>query len=491
MEFKTSLYQHIQNAFSYINYKLGQLRQNTNEYRIVKTSYGQVKGIKHLNSCDSKQCYFAYEGIPFARPPLNELRFRAPQPPEPWQGILNCTRTKSKPCQLNGLFGFNEGSEDCLYLNVYVKESTNIKRPLPVMVWIYGGGFQYGEATTDLYNPDFFMMKDVIVVTFNYRLGVFGFLCFDDPKLNVPGNAGIKDQFLAIKWIKENIHNFNGDTNNITVFGESAGAVSAHMLMMCPQAKGLFHKVILQSGSALCPWGFTDKHDWGYKLACHLGYTGDNIDAEVYNFLVEQKSKRLTTKLRDLLTDNDILENNLFCAFVPVAEPYMADDSIITKPPSELLSTAWGNSIPVVIGGNSAEGLFYYYYLQHHKYLYGNSENVKHFLPNEAKNCHSSEELEKMAHNLREVYFKEKYPNIENDFSTYLEIMGHKGFWHPMYQAIKARSNYAKNVPTYCYYFDFVSPKGNFSRMFSCGNPQIKGAGHGDEHHIIIKKTNN
>lgn len=314
-----------------------------------------------------------------------------------------------------------------------------------------------------------------------YILYILGFLCFDNPNLNIPGNAGIKDQLLALKWIKENIHNFNGDPENITVFGESAGAVSAHMLMLSPQAEGLFHKAILQSGSALCPWGFTNKHDWGYKLACYLGYKGSNDDEAVYKYLMACKSRNLTIKPRDLLTDKDILETNAFCSFVPVAEPYETKDCIISKSPKELLSTAWGNAIPVIIGGNSAEGLFYYHYLKEYEELYRNPENLQHLLPDEIKLELTGTETHKMLEKLKQEYFNDMDPNIKENFLSYLDAMGHKHFWHPMYRAIKARSAYAKNAATYCYFFNFVTSKGNLSRVFLCSDPNAIGAGHGDE----------
>lgn len=112
----------------------------------------------------------------------------------------------------------------------------------PVMFWIHGGGYTTGSGNSDMYGPHYLISQDVIVVTINYRLGVLGFLTLDDPKLGVPGNAGLKDQVMALKWVQKNIRNFGGDPNNVTIFGESAGASSVHFLLLSPMAKGLCHR---------------------------------------------------------------------------------------------------------------------------------------------------------------------------------------------------------------------------------------------------------
>lgn len=142
---------------------------------------------------------------------------------------------------------------------------------MPVMVWIYGGGFQFGEASRECYSPDYLLREDVVVISINYRLGPLGtnddtwkkkhifnislpgFLCLDDPELDVPGNAGLKDQVLALRWVKANCSRFGGDSANITIFGDSAGSASVHYMMITEQTRGLFHKAICMSGNTLSP----------------------------------------------------------------------------------------------------------------------------------------------------------------------------------------------------------------------------------------------
>jgi carboxylesterase type B len=132
------------------------------------------------------------------------------------------------------------GTEDCLFLNVYTQQlpsSTNNKLK-PVMVWIHGGGFSSGSGNSDTYGPEFLLTEDIVLVTINYRLGVFCFLSFEDASLEVPGNAGLKDMVMALKWVQKNISKFSGDPNNVTIFGESAGGISVHYLILSPLASG-------------------------------------------------------------------------------------------------------------------------------------------------------------------------------------------------------------------------------------------------------------
>lgn len=159
-------------AHRLVGHKMQQYRLSTSRTVIVVTHYGRVRGLQRKTIYD-EELYYAFEGIPYAKPPLGELRFRAPQPPDSWKGVRNCTTYREKPLQRNMVMGLIEGSEDCLYLNVYAKHLQS-EKPLPVMVWIYGGGFQKGEASRDIYSPDYFMKQNVVLVTISYRLGALG-----------------------------------------------------------------------------------------------------------------------------------------------------------------------------------------------------------------------------------------------------------------------------------------------------------------------------
>lgn len=168
------------------------------------------------------------------------------------------------------------GTLDCLHLNVYVPSTASSRNRYPVMVWIHGGGYRTGFAGRQESDPRFLMRHDVIVVTLNYRLGAYGFLCLDTPE--IPGNQGLKDQMTALRWIKNNIEAFGGNTDKITIFGESAGASSIDLHLYYTK-EDLFNNVILQSGHTLAPFAFFESDpNAPLKLAKHLGFATSNID---------------------------------------------------------------------------------------------------------------------------------------------------------------------------------------------------------------------
>lgn len=186
--------------------------------------------------------FYAFRGIPFAEPPIGDLRFKAPVPKTPWTGIHDCKQYGSMCMQPIR----SAVSEDCLFLNVFSKNiSPSTSVPLkPVIVFLFGGGFELGAG--DEYGPEYLMDRDVVLVTINYRLGPFGFLALDTS--DIPGNAAMKDQVLALKWVQKNIEIFGGDPNKVTLAGLSAGAHSATGHMLSSLSDGLFHNVIAVSG---------------------------------------------------------------------------------------------------------------------------------------------------------------------------------------------------------------------------------------------------
>jgi len=202
-----------------------------------------------------------YKGIPFAAPPVGLLRWTAPQPPQPWKGVRKCTAFGPSPMQGTPepfsmwteefLIPKQPISEDCLYLNVWTPAKKQAEK-LPVLVWIYGGGFMSGGSAVPIYDGEALAKKGIIVVSFNYRVGIFGFLAHWELEKEGKGagNYGLMDQIMALQWVKDNISKFGGDPGNVTVAGQSAGSVSVNCLVNSQQAKGLFTKAIAESGSA-------------------------------------------------------------------------------------------------------------------------------------------------------------------------------------------------------------------------------------------------
>ena len=214
----------------------------------VQTQRGRLRGL-------SEDGLNIFLGIPYAEPPVGNRRFRAPVPVRPWQGVRDAVKAGPACPQPPGLAqDLKVFAEDCLYLNVYAPTSSARGARLPVMVWVHGGGFTMGAGTQDLYDARELARKnDLVVVTLNYRLGVFGFgglAALLPAELEVTHNNGLRDQLTALSWVQENIASFGGDPERVTAFGQSAGSMSLASLLCAQGAAGLFHGAICQSGGA-------------------------------------------------------------------------------------------------------------------------------------------------------------------------------------------------------------------------------------------------
>uniref|UniRef100_A0AC35FZV2 Carboxylesterase type B domain-containing protein n=1 Tax=Panagrolaimus sp. PS1159 TaxID=55785 RepID=A0AC35FZV2_9BILA len=226
----------------------------------AETEYGKISG--KLFILPDGKITNVFLGIPFAKPPINELRFEKPQPPEPWDGILQTKKYKCRSIQKDFIWDLLElkvlNSEDCLYLNIMTPEKVENKK-YPVMIYIHGGGFVMDSAVKYHYSKICrnIVSKDVIFVTIQYRLGYLGFLTTNDE--TALGNYGMWDQLMAIKFIKNNIANFNGDPENITLLGQSAGGVAVDLLSISPHSRDLFSKIILMAGNAETMWSISPR----------------------------------------------------------------------------------------------------------------------------------------------------------------------------------------------------------------------------------------
>ena len=218
----------------------------------VKTAQGKAQG-KLINEGKVK----AFLGLPFAAPPVGDLRWKAPAPPVAWKGLRDATKYGAHCYQGHVyddmVFQDNGPSEDCLFLNVFTPADAKAGSKLPVMFWIYGGGYSGGSASEPRHNGDALPTHGVVLVTINYRLGVLGFFATDELAKEAKGSAGnygLLDMVAGLQWVKANIAKFGGDPGNVTIFGESAGSFAVSTLMAAPPAQGLFHKAIGESGGA-------------------------------------------------------------------------------------------------------------------------------------------------------------------------------------------------------------------------------------------------
>jgi para-nitrobenzyl esterase len=310
---------------------------------IVATTAGQIQGIsRHSGGAE-------FLGIPFAQPPIGNLRWHEPVPATPWTGIRNATKFGA-PCAQPDLGDWNRrdaatGKEDCLFLNVIVPEWPVVK-PLPVMFWIHGGANEGGTASSALYKDGTLVNHGVILVTVNYRLGIFGFLAH--PELtaesahHASGNYGLMDQILALHWVHDNIARFGGDVNNITVFGQSAGAMDTSLLMTSPLAKGLFQKALAESGASftrpLLPLSLAEQA--GTALAKAFGAPAADGQIKYLRTLSAQEMLAAQAKLPT--------------ATRPRANPDV-DGYVLAQQPALVFATGQAAAIPLVFGTTTRE----------------------------------------------------------------------------------------------------------------------------------------
>src|SRR5579863_6409560 len=222
-----------------------------------------------------------YKGVPFAAPPVGDLRWKGPKPAQPWQGVRTATQFSAacyqSPYPKVSIYYRDPEpmSEDCLYLNIWTAAKSNNERR-PVMVWIHGGGLTRGSGAVPFYDGEALAKKGVVLVTINYRLGIFGF--FAHPELtkesdrNASGNYALLDQIAALEWVKKNIGAFGGDPKRVTIFGESAGSWSVNCLVATPLAKGKFQRAIGESAASFQPMGtLRESEQAGVRLASAVG----------------------------------------------------------------------------------------------------------------------------------------------------------------------------------------------------------------------------
>ncbi|KAK9719044.1 Carboxylesterase family [Popillia japonica] len=451
------------------------LRAASSQDILVETTQGVLRGLA-LENIDGVT-FYGFRSIPYAQPPLNDLRFRVPVPADSWDGVLDATGdipscTQYAPGVPYGI----SGGEDCLYLNVFVRElpTANVTQK-PVMVYIHGGGFYAGAANDVFAGPEFIMIKDVILVSIHYRLGIFGFINFDDDEAGVPGNLGLKDQVLALKWVKDNIEAFGGDPDNILIFGNSAGAMSVHLHMLSPMSKGLFNKVLGQSGTAINPILLGTSNN-GVKIAEQLGFQVTN--------LTETVTSLRSVSAVELSRAEQIIAETDFSFTFPIIESSSGQELFLSERPIDILLSGDYTRVPYVTGFNDLEGLLME---TNSLALTGESmliEDFTEFVPFDLNIVPGSEEERALSQRIKEFYYGDTEPS-RDDIIPAVELYSDFIFGFPAYRAALEHIK-TSSYPIYIYYFT-ADTSLNFIKAINPSIRQFPGAAHGDEAGYVFK----
>ncbi len=412
--------------------------------RTVQTSAGLVRGRREAGLT-------AWRGVPYAAPPVGPLRLRAPRPPDPWPGVLEAVRDGPLPPQIRtgrlaGAGRRTPTSEDALTLTVLRRTAGDA--PKPVMVFIHGGAFSIGGGTAEAYRGESLAAsEDVVVVGLNYRLGALGWLdctAFGSPERPIEGNLGLRDQLLALQWVRREIAGFGGDPEDVTLFGESAGATSVLALMTCPAARGLFHRAIAESAAIGSLHGAARSRAWAAELVAGLpGGVDDLLHADPA--VLVRAAERLDAAVSDRTPAARLLG--------PVV-----DGDLLPKAPIDVLREGGAHPVPLVVGTNADEGTLF----QWMRTIRATGPRLERLFAQAPPAARQAVEA---------VYPGPRRPRRLIRFVTDLI------FWVP---AVEAARGHAAVAPTWMYRFDFAPPAMRLAGL---------GAAHGSElDHVFARR---
>ncbi|MEU6558960.1 carboxylesterase/lipase family protein [Nocardia nova] len=393
----------------------------------ITTADGVVRGLRRRRIAQ-------WRSIPYAAPPVGDLRFRAPQPVEPWSGVREATEYGFAAMQQRdgariGPRGPQPTSEDCLTLNVTAPLAP-AAAPRPVMVFIHGGGYVLGTSALRLYSGARLALRgDVVVVSFNYRLGAFGYVDFGEfstPARPFDSNLGLRDQVAALEWVQRNIAAFGGDPNNVTIFGESAGAHAVVSLLATPAAAGLFHRAIAQSAPA--DWSLTADEARLFARRCvdNLGATPDRAAEALTTAGANDIRKAADRAIGEVLWRQP--------GSFPAAP--VVDGDFLPLDPIEAIAGGQAHAVPLIIGTNRDEGTLF--------------KRFDRSLPTTPGQLHVA--LARCGDADLEKRVVAAYPGYP-DRRVAIRMGGDFVFWRPTIEVLEGHSKYA---PTYSYRFDFA-----------------------------------
>lgn len=392
----------------------------------IETAEGKVRGRQYRE-------FLSWRGIPFAKPPMGQLRFRAPQAVTPWTGARDALSWGFAPPQMKlatmqGVGKYQPMSEDCLTLNVLAPAEPS-RRARPVMVYIHGGGYLLGSSATMVYGGQSLVERgDVVYVSLNYRLGALGYLDFSQfstQKRHFDSNLGLRDQIAALEWVQRNIAAFGGDPDNVTIFGESAGGNSVVSLLCTPAAEGLFHKAIAQSANVGVCYGKERADKWARIFTDHLGAEPDQVVGALETASVHQLGKVGLAFMKDALqADPGTL------GYAPVV-----DGDLLPLAPLDAFAAGASHNVPLIIGTNDREAALFTRFGDDGMPL--SVDSITRMFENTQPELHQ-----------RMTAGYSRYP----DKRALEDICGDAMFWKP---SIDAAAGHSAVAPTYSYRYDY------------------------------------
>ncbi|KFB36099.1 AGAP002863-PA-like protein [Anopheles sinensis] len=452
-------------VISFVIYLAVALGQNVDR-PIITTTGGQVQGT--TEPCGLFCSYYSFKGIPYAEPPTGARRFTNPVPHSGWSGVRDASAHGSS-CPSPDMIPTE--NEDCLFLNVY---SPSLIGTRPVMVFVHGGAFSGGSGNVGLYNSKYFMPEDVVIVTVNYRLGVLGFFSTGDR--NASGNWGIKDCVEALRWVQRNIVAFGGDPNNVTIFGQSAGGAMVHFLTLSPLTTGLFHRVIIHSGSALNSWALQpNPRLYANRLATAFGLSTTDTAALVAG--LKQVPYRNLVALQEGLHELDVPLLLRPIDFSPVVEPADAPEPIaLGRRPIDIIEDGSYNTIPMIAGFTDMDSLLF----TAAEYavnpgMFNTFNNNPHFLvPFFWNIAQGSPESAAVSQAFQQYYWQGQQlsPALLTEFSIF--VTDHQF----AYGVLEMAKRHANRSPVYVYQFSYDGDLNLLKQSFGIPFP---GAIHGDD----------
>ncbi|GJQ88161.1 hypothetical protein Trydic_g13162 [Trypoxylus dichotomus] len=435
---------------------------NANDLPTVEISNGIVQGM--LQKSYKGRTFSSFEGIPYAKPPLGDLRFEPAQEPYNWTGVWVAD---TQHICLQIMYDSNAafGTEDCLYINVYVPRATpSASDNMNVIVHIHGGAFMFGSGHFYA-GPKYLMDEEVVFVTMNYRLGALGFLSTNDEV--VPGNNGMKDQVLALTWIQKNIRYFGGNPDSVTITGMSAGGGSVHLHYFSHLSRGLFHRGMSQSGTAVDPWILQELIPERTKsLAEILGCPKDNT-----RDMVSCLKSRSGTQITEALKRFFVLDGYPITIFGPIVEKEHSDKAFLSENPYKMLKDGTVLDVPWIVSITAEEGDFM---------VRGFTKDITQYVKDFEKTAPCLLEFKDDLPNKDYVIaqIKEKYFKKSQDFQNMVKLISDRYFAAGAGQAARFQAKVNKS-PVYFYIFGYKGAS-SFLEYFVSDASGI-GATHGDD----------